>query len=74
LGLSEWPVGEQSAILAVDEHAAITALPQLLPADAAARRAFTDLVQTTVAATGELRAEGQRRLTEVLRLLAAGTS
>jgi hypothetical protein len=32
------------------------------------------LVQTTVAATGELRAEGQRRLTEVLRLLAAGTS
>ena len=66
-------VREQSAILAVDERAAIKALPQLLPADAAARRAFADLVQTTVAATGKLRADGQRRLTEVLRLLAAGT-
>ena len=67
-------VREQSAILAVDERAAIEAMPQLLPVDAAARRAFADLVQTTVAATGKLRAEGQRRLTEVLRLLAAGTS
>jgi pimeloyl-ACP methyl ester carboxylesterase len=66
-------VREQSAILAVDESAAIEALPQLLPADATARRAFCDLVQTTVAATGKLKADGQRRLSEVLHLLAAGT-
>ena len=67
-------VREQWAILAVDERAAIEALPQLLPADAAAHRAFSDLVQTTVATTGKLRADGQRRLSEVLRLLAAGAS
>ena len=36
-------VREQWAILAVDERAAIEALPQLLPADATARRAFADL-------------------------------
>ena len=39
-------VRDQWAILAVDERAAIKALPQLLPADATARRSFADLVQT----------------------------
>ena len=67
-------VREQWAILAVDERAAIEALPQLLPADATARRAFSDFVQATVAATGKLNADGQRRLSEVLHLLAADTS
>jgi pimeloyl-ACP methyl ester carboxylesterase len=67
-------VREQWAILAVDERAAIEALPQLLPADAAARRAFSDFLQATVAATGKLKADGQRRLSHVLHLLAAGTS
>jgi hypothetical protein len=67
-------VHEQWAILAIDERAAIEALPQLLPMDATARRAFSDLVQTTVAATGKLKADGQRRLSEVLHLLAAGTT
>src|SRR5271166_4952525 len=67
-------VRQQWAILAVDERAAIEALPHLLPADATARRAFSDLVQATVAATGKLNADGQRRLSEVLHLLAAGTS
>ena len=66
-------VREQWAILAVDERAAIEALPQLLPTDATARRAFSDLVEATVAATGKLNADGQRRLSEVLHLLAAGT-
>jgi pimeloyl-ACP methyl ester carboxylesterase len=65
-------VREQWAILAMDERAAIEALPQLLSADAAARRAFSDFVQATVAATGKLKADGQRRLSEVLHLLAAG--
>ena len=67
-------VRQQWAILAVDERAAIEALPQLLPADATARHAFSDLVQGTVAATGKLKAEGQRRLSQVLRLLADDTS
>ena len=67
-------VREQWAILAVDERAAIEALPQLLPADATTRRAFSDFVQATVAATGKLNADGQRRLSEVLHLLAADTA
>ena len=67
-------VREQWAILAVDERAAIEALPHLLPADAAARRAFSDLVEATVAATGKLKPDGQRRLSHVLHLLAADTS
>jgi hypothetical protein len=67
-------VREQWAILAVDERAAIEALPHLLPADAAARRAFSNLVEETVAATGKLNADGQRRLSRVLDLLAADTS
>jgi pimeloyl-ACP methyl ester carboxylesterase len=62
-------VREQWAMLAVDERAAIYTLPQLVPADA--RRAFMDFVQATVAATGKLNAEGQRRLREVLRVLEA---
>ena len=41
-------VREQWAILAVDERAAIEALPQLVP-QRDARRAFADFVQTTVA-------------------------
>jgi len=59
--------------LAVDERAAIEALPQLLPADAAAHRAFADFVQATVAATGKLNTDGQRRLREVLRMLETST-
>ena len=53
-------VREQWAILAVDERAAIEALPQLVPTDA--RRDFSSFVQATVAATGKLNTDGQRRL------------
>ena len=66
-------VREQWAILAVDERAAIEALPQLLPAEATARRALSDLLEATVVATGKFNAEGQRRLSEVRHLLATGT-
>lgn len=65
---------EQWAILAVDQRAAMEALPQLLPPDATARRALSDLLQATVAATSKLSADGQRRLNKVLNLLAAGTA
>jgi uncharacterized tellurite resistance protein B-like protein len=67
-------VREQWAILAVDERAAIEALPRLLPADAAARRACSELLQEIVSATGKLNAEGQRRLRKVLQLLTADTA
>lgn len=67
-------VREQWAILAVDERAAIEALPRLLPADAKARRALSDQLQAIVAATGKLNAGGKRRLKEVMHLLVANTS
>ena len=63
---------EQWAILALDERAAIEALPRLLPADAALRRTCSDLLKATVAETGKLNADGQRRMSEVLHLLADG--
>jgi hypothetical protein len=64
---------EQWAILALDERAAIEALPQLLPADAAIRRTCSDLLKATVAETGKLNADGQRRMREILHLLGEGT-
>jgi pimeloyl-ACP methyl ester carboxylesterase len=67
-------VREQWAILAVDERAAIEALPELLPADAAARRALSDQLQAIVAATGTLNAGGKRRLREIMLLLGADKS
>jgi pimeloyl-ACP methyl ester carboxylesterase len=67
-------VREQWAILAIDERAAIEALPQLLPADATSRRTFADFVQATATATSKLNADGQRRLSKVLHLLTADTT
>jgi pimeloyl-ACP methyl ester carboxylesterase len=67
-------VREQWAILAIDERAAIEALPKLLPTDATARRALSDLLEATVAATSKLDAEGQRRLSKVRQLLGAATA
>jgi hypothetical protein len=43
---------EQWAILAIDERAAIETLPQLLPTDETARRAFFDSIRAIVTATG----------------------
>jgi hypothetical protein len=65
-------VREQWAILAVDERAAIEALPRLLPADATMRRNFSDFIQATVEATGKLKADAQRRLSETRQLLESG--
>jgi hypothetical protein len=67
-------VREQWAILAVDERAAIEALPELLPADATARRALSDQLEAIVAKTGNLNAAGKRRLKEIMHLLVADTS
>lgn len=68
-----YAVREQWAILAIDERAAVEALPELLPAGATSRRAFSDFVQATATATSKLNPDGQRRLSKVLRLLTADT-
>jgi hypothetical protein len=67
-------VREQWAILAVDERAAIEALPHLVPADPKTRRDFSDLIQAALGATGKLKPDAQRRLSNVLHLLAGSTS
>src|SRR5262245_26569525 len=63
---------EQWAILAVDERAAIEALPQMLPADVTARRTFLDAITAIAAAAGDLNADAQRRLIEIKQLLETG--
>jgi pimeloyl-ACP methyl ester carboxylesterase len=67
-------VREQWAIVALDERAAVEALPRLLPRDAGARRNFCDLVQRTLPAVGKLNVEAQRRFNKVLQLLTAETA
>jgi pimeloyl-ACP methyl ester carboxylesterase len=58
-------VREQWARLVIDEKAALQALPRLLPADAAARRALCDEIRAIGTATGELEGEARRRLDEI---------
>ena len=65
---------EQWAILAIDERAAIEALPRLLPADVTARQTFFDAIMAIVTAAGDLDADAQRRLIEIKQLLETGPS
>ena len=60
---------EQWAIVTIDERAAIEALPQLLPADAAARQTFLDAIREIVTATSDLNGETQRRFAAIEQLL-----
>jgi hypothetical protein len=46
----------------------------LLPPDAEARRAFSNLVQTTLPAIAKLNVESQRRFSRVLQLLGRETA
>ena len=62
---------EQWAVLAIDERAAIEALPKLLPSDPNERRTLSDFIPAAVAAAGKLNVEGQRRLNKILNLLGA---
>jgi hypothetical protein len=63
---------EQWAILAIDEDAAIAALPRLLAADMTARRTFFEAIMAIVTAAGNLDADAQRRLIEIKQLLETG--
>jgi pimeloyl-ACP methyl ester carboxylesterase len=61
-------VREQWAMLTIDEAAAMRALPKLLPADAAKRRAMFEKIKDIRTAAGELEGEAKRRFEEVRRL------
>jgi hypothetical protein len=67
-------VREQWARLVVDEKAALRALPQLLPADAATRRELFEHIRMICTVTGELEGEAKRRLEEINGLFEAGPS
>jgi len=55
-------------MLTIDERAALEALPKLLPADAAKRRAMFEKIREIRTAAGELEGEAKRRFEEVRRL------
>ncbi len=61
-------IREQWARLLLDEKAAMQALPQLLPAAAAARRTMFEELRTICTANGALEGEAKRRLEEVQAL------
>jgi pimeloyl-ACP methyl ester carboxylesterase len=65
-------VREQFAILLIDEQAALAALPSLLPADAQTRREAFNAVRQVMAASGEISAEDEKRLSEIGRLFGIG--
>lgn len=65
---------EQWAILAIDERAAIDALPQLLPADAGERRVLLGQIKSIVAAASSVDTNSQRRLDEIEQLVIGQTA
>jgi hypothetical protein len=64
-------VREQFHILLVDEEAALTAIPSLLPADADSRVKAIELIKQVIAARGELSAEDKERMQRVVQLFGA---
>jgi hypothetical protein len=65
-------VREQWARLVIDEKSAVRALPKLLPAEAQARRALYDQINSICTAAGELEEEAVRRLEEMKILFERG--
>jgi hypothetical protein len=62
-------VREQFYLLLIDQDAALAAIPQMLPEDAATRRLALDLVKRVLTALGPLDGEDQARLARITRLL-----
>ena len=58
-------VRKEWAKLAVDEQAALEALPRLLPADAAERLGMFEKIRAIAVASGDLAPEADRRLCEM---------
>jgi pimeloyl-ACP methyl ester carboxylesterase len=61
-------VREQSAILLIDEKAALAAIPAMLPPEIEARARAYDSICEVLGARGEFSGEDKRRLNEVSRL------
>ena len=74
IGLARYKaiVREQWARLTIDQEAALEALPQLLPADADARRKLFEEIRAIRTAAGELDGEAKRRLDEIEALFDIG--
>ncbi|HZD27177.1 MAG TPA: DUF3141 domain-containing protein, partial [Xanthobacteraceae bacterium] len=65
-------VREQFAILLIDDQAALAAIPSLLPADAEQRGEAFNAVKQVLAASGQMSAEDEKRLSEVGKLFGIG--
>jgi hypothetical protein len=61
-------VREQFNMLLLDQHAALTAIPSMLPPDAQTRAAAFELVKQALGARGEFSAEDRQRMNEVAQL------
>jgi hypothetical protein len=65
-------VREQYNMLLIDEEAALTAIPSMLPSDAETRAEAFDLIRKVLSATGTLSAEDSERLAQIGRLFGIG--
>jgi Protein of unknown function (DUF3141) len=65
-------VREQFAMLLIDEKAALTALPSLLPADSETRSEGFSVITQVMSASGEIAADDEKRLSEIGRLFGIG--
>ena len=61
-------VREQFYILLIDQEAALTAIPSMLPPEMEAREKGYDLIKQVMSARGELSADDNKRMSEVARL------
>jgi len=64
-------LSDQTLLLRLDEKRAVEAIPQLLPKDPEERARTFRAVQRVLAAQGDLKAEGRKRLTRIERLFGA---
>ena len=60
-------LSDQALLLRLDEKRAVDAIPQLLPKDPEERARIFRAVQRVLAAQGDLKAEGKKRLTRIER-------
>jgi pimeloyl-ACP methyl ester carboxylesterase len=65
-------VREQFFMLLIDREAALSAIPQLLPADIDARRTALAAIQDVAAASGELTGEAAERMSRIAGLFEGG--
>jgi hypothetical protein len=76
LSLAEFKalVREQFYVLLIDQEAAVKAIPQMLPEDAAPRQQMLDIIKRVLAACGPLDGDDQTRLARITRLFDLGNA